>query len=51
MKDTMFFFMMFLLACTGIYHIIEEVLWQVHKIRNPEDVENMLDYMESVKKK
>lgn len=51
MKDTIFFFIMFMLACIGVYHIIEEVLWQVHKLRHPEDVENMMDYMESVKKK
>lgn len=51
MKDTIFFFIMFLLACVGIYHIIEEIIWQVHKIIHREDIENMIDYVESTKKK
>ena len=51
MTDTIFYFITFLLACTGIYHIIEEIVWQVHKVMHPEEVENMMDYMESVKKK
>ena len=51
MTDTIFYFIGFLLACTGVYHIIEEVLWRVHVAANPEEVENMMDYMESIKKK
>lgn len=49
MADTIFYFVMFILACVGIYHIIEEIVWQIHKALHAEDVENMLDYMESVK--
>ena len=51
MTNTIFYFITFLLACVGAYHIVEEIIWQVHKLRHPEDIENMLDYMESVKKK
>lgn len=49
MTDTIFYFITFLLACIGVYHIIEEVIWQVHKLRHPEDINNMLDYMENKK--
>ena len=51
MNNTIFYFITFLLACTGIYHIIGEIIWKVHKITHAEDIENMIDYMESVKKK
>jgi hypothetical protein len=51
MNNTIFYFITFLLACVGIYHIIENIIWQVHKRLHPEDIENMLDYMESVKNK
>lgn len=51
MGDTIFYFGMFLLSGVGIYHIIEEIMWQAHKLRHPEEVENMMDYMESIKKK
>ena len=51
MYNTIFYFITFLLAAVGIWHIIEEIIWKVHKITHAEDIENMIDYMESVKKK
>ena len=49
MTDTIFYFITFLLSCVGIYHIIEEIIWQVHKITHAEDIEKMIDYMEKKK--
>ena len=46
---TAFYFIAFLLACVGIYHIIEEVLWQIHVALNPEEAEAMMDFLESRK--
>lgn len=51
MTNNIFLFITFILACIGIYHIIEEIIWQVHKIIHREDIENMIDYVESTKKK
>lgn len=51
MSDDIFYFIMFLLACVGIYHIIEEVIWWIHTIKNPEEVQNMLDYMQQKEKR
>lgn len=49
MTNSIFLFITFILACIGIYHVIEEIVWQIHKALHTEDIENMIEYMESVK--
>ena len=44
-----FYFIMFLLALVGIYHILEEIVWQIEKIRHHEEIQDMVDFMESRK--
>ena len=39
-----------ILACIGVYHIIGEIMWQVHKSNHPEEITAMMDYMENKKK-
>ena len=40
-----------ILAIIGVYHIIEEIMWQVNKLNNPEDIAAMIEYVEKNKKK
>lgn len=40
-----------ILACIGVYHIIEATLWQIHKLNHPEDISAMIEYVEKNKKK
>jgi FKBP-type peptidyl-prolyl cis-trans isomerase (trigger factor) len=35
------------LASLGAYHIFEEIAWQKHIKANPEEVEQMIDFIES----
>jgi disulfide bond formation protein DsbB len=38
------------LSLLGIYHIYEEIVWQIHIEENPKDIEDMIEYMEAKKK-
>lgn len=35
------------LASLGCYHIFEEIAWQKHIKANPEEVKQMIDFIES----
>ena len=35
-----------ILAALGVYHLYEDLHWQIHKALHPGEVEAMIDYME-----
>ena len=35
-----------LLAALGVYHLYENIRWCAHKITHPEEIIELLDYME-----
>lgn len=41
-----FYFVMFIFAAIGIYHIIEEIVWQIDKAIHHDEIEQMIDLME-----
>ena len=45
-----FYVVLVALAAVGIYHIIEEIVWEIEKSVNAEDIEDMIDFMENRKK-
>lgn len=45
-----FYFVMFIFAAIGIYHIIEEIIWQIHKALHTDEINDMINFMESKKR-
>ena len=43
---TMQLFIMFLLAIVGVYHLVEEIIWQVHKLKYSEEINKLIDELE-----
>lgn len=44
-----FYFVMFIFAAIGIYHIIEEIIWQIDKAIHHDEIVEIKDFIKNQK--
>ena len=50
MAESVFYFTTFILAAIGIYHLIEEIFWQIDKRLHKDDIQAFKEFIEEREK-